>query len=379
MAAAGPAYRVADADQPGLFVIVGRRTKAFAAQADLRVNGRRACTIKRVLGHPSDMPVRAARAAAREFLGRIARGEDPDGPKQQTVGLTLGQTWTLYETEHLRRLGRSARTIANYRFHVETHLSEWRDTPLAELGRDPRRIADVHTQITTAAGPAQANAVMRTLRILYRFAKRQAPGQLPSECPTSAVTFHPEKRRNTALGLDELADWHKQLKATRNPIRREFHLLTLLSGSRPGALKVARWRDIDVKRRVLHIALPKGGAGKSFDIPLSRAMLRSLWSLREAGRKMHPHWAEEWMFPAKSRTGHIVEHKEDRNNLSHWGGDLRQSYRTVAQAIGITELDIHLLMNHSIDGVCAGYVSRSKLAPTSLRNAQERLSRALLG
>src|SRR5205085_316941 len=35
----GPPYRVADADRPGLFVVIGRRTKTFAAQADRRANG----------------------------------------------------------------------------------------------------------------------------------------------------------------------------------------------------------------------------------------------------------------------------------------------------------------------------------------------------
>jgi integrase len=377
-ATGGAPYRVADADQPGLFVVVGRRTKAFAAQADRRANGRRACTIKRVLGHALDMPVRAARAAAREFLGRIARGEDPSAPKQQVAGFTLGQIWTLYEAEHLRRLGRSDRTIANYRFHVEGHLSEWIDIPLAELGRDPRRVADMHARITQTAGPAQANAVMRTFGALYNFARRQAPGQMPPECPTKAVTFHPARRRNTAMGLDDLPGWWKQLQAIKNPIRVEFHLLTLLSGCRPGALKIARWRDVDVKRRVLHIPRPKGGIERAFDIPLSRAMLRSLWRVRRAGRLTYPATGQEWIFPTESCSGHLVEHKEDRKILSHWGGDLRQSYRTIAQAIGISEVDVQLLMNHALPGVSAGYLTRAKLVPTSLRDAQEKLSRLML-
>jgi integrase len=308
----------------------------------------------------------------------VARGEDPAAPKQQVAGFTLGQTWALYETEHLRRLGRSDRTIANYRFHVECHLAEWRDTPFAELGRDPRRVADKHTQITEAAGPAQANAVMRTFRALYNFARRQAPGQLPPECPTRAITFHPEKRRDTAMGIDELPGWWKQLRAIKNPIRNEFHLLTLLSGNRPGALKVARWSEVDVKRRVLRVPRPKGGVRKSFDIPLSRAMLRSLWRVRKAGSATYARAAQDWIFPAASASGHLVEHKEDRRVFSHWGGDLRQTYRTIGQAVGISEFDIHMLLNHTMPGISAGYVTRAKLVSTSLRDAQERLSRAIL-
>jgi hypothetical protein len=376
-AESGMSYRVADAEQAGLFVIVGRRTKAFTAQADVRQNGRRARTVKRVLGHSPEMPTRAARAGAREFLGKIARGEDPDACKQTPAGLTMAKAWALYENEHLRRLGRSELTIANYRFHIEHHLRDWSDISLTDLAREPRRAADMHTLITQTAGPAQANGVMRTLRILYRFARRQAPGQLPPECPTQAITFHPEKRRDTAMGMDELAGWWQQLQALKNPIRIEFHLLTLLSGSRPGALKVARWEELNVKHRVLHVPSPKGGAQRSFEIPLSNAMLRCLWRVRKAGRALHPKPASEWIFPASSRQGHIVEHKQARATLSHWGGDLRQTFRTIAQAIGISELDVRLLMNHMVSDVSAEYITRSVLVRTSLRVAQQRLSQAL--
>jgi integrase len=377
-AASTASYRVADAEQVGLVLIVGRRTKAFTAQADLRLNGRRIRTVKRVLGRAPDMTARTARAAAREFLGQIARGEDPNAQRRHPAGLTLAETWELYEEEHLRRLGRSARTIANYRFHVERHLKEWKDTPLAELGRDPRRVADMHTEITTTAGPSQANAVMRSFRTLYRFARRQTPDQLPTQCPAQAITFHPERRRNTAMGMSDLAAWWRQLQALMNPIRVEFHLTCLLSGSRPGALKAARWCDVDVRRRVLHVPCPKGGEDRAFDIPLSRAMLRSLWRARKAGRKRYAEQVQEWIFPAAAASGHLAEHKENRWRLSHWGGDLRQSYRTIAQAIGVAELDVHLLMNHSLPGTSAGYVTRAKLLSTSLREAQERLSTSIV-
>jgi hypothetical protein len=69
-----------------------------------------------------------------------------------------------------------------------------------------------------------------------------------------------------------------------------------------------------------------------------------------------------------------VEHKEDRDVLSKWGNDLRQSYRTLGQAAGVSELDIHLLMNHSLPGVNAGYITRDKLLRDHLRKQQERIS-----
>jgi hypothetical protein len=91
----------------------------------------------------------------------------------------------------------------------------------------------------------------------------------------------------------------------------------------------------------------------------------------------YPYHAKFWLFPAESGAGHLVEHKEERNVLSKWGNDLRQSYRTLAQAAGVSELDIHLLMNHSLPGVNAGYITRDRLLRDHLRKQQQRISEAV--
>ena len=89
---------------------------------------------------------------------------------------------------------------------------------------------------------------------------------------------------------------------------------------------------------------------------------------------MYSEQAKSWLFPADSEAGHLVEHKEERNVLSKWGNDLRQSYRTLAQAAGVSELDVHLLMNHSLPGVNAGYITRDRLLRDHLRQQQQRIS-----
>jgi hypothetical protein len=96
------------------------------------------------------------------------------------------------------------------------------------------------------------------------------------------------------------------------------------------------------------------------------------------GRVLYPTQAREWLFPADSARGHIVEHKEDRATLAKWDNDLRQTYRTIAQTVGIGDLDIHLLMNHTVAGVNAGYITRSKLLSDHLRQQQEMISRKMI-
>nr|WP_245482648.1 MULTISPECIES: hypothetical protein [unclassified Mesorhizobium] len=96
------------------------------------------------------------------------------------------------------------------------------------------------------------------------------------------------------------------------------------------------------------------------------------------GRALYAKQSRDWLFPAESESGHIIEHKEKRSDLSKWGNDLRQTFRTIAQTAGIAELDVHLLMNHSIPGVNAGYITRNKLLSDHLRQQQEAISRRML-
>jgi len=108
--------------------------------------------------------------------------------------------------------------------------------------------------------------------------------------------------------------------------------------------------------------------------PLSRPMIRCIVRAIRLGRIVYPEQATSWLFPAGSDSGHLVEHKEERSTLSKLGNDLRQSYRTLAQAAGVSELDIHLLMNHSLPGVNAGYITRDRLLRDHLRTQQQRIS-----
>lgn len=190
-----------------------------------------------------------------------------------------------------------------------------------------------------------------------------------------AVDWNEEKRRDVAMGAVDIGRWMTEAGRLRNPVRREFHLFTILSGSRPTALKKARIEHLNLSDRVLHIPSPKGGAKKAFDIPLSRPMIRCLVRAMRASRMLYPDAAQTWIFAADSEEGHIVEQKENRSTtLSKWGNDLRHTYRTLGQAAGLSPVDMHLLMNHSVKGVNEGYITRSKLLNDHLRASQQTLS-----
>ena len=371
-------YKVRDADLSGFFVLVGKRRKSFMAQGEFWRDGIREFAVQVKLGEFGQITTREARSKAKDALGSIARGQKPGAESTGTSGgVTLRQAWERYRDAHMQRKGRSAGTIENYRDHMERLFEDWLDKPLGRLGRQPQLVVERHDKITKENGPYIANGSMRSLRAVYNHA-RKSNTDLPPVNPVGAIDWNKESRRNTGMGTRDIVRWLQELGSMDNPLRREFHLLTLLSGSRPTALKNVRLAHIDFKRRLVSIPRPKGGEEKAFDIPLSRLMVRCIIRAIRLGRAMYPEQSRTWLFPADSDTGHLVEHKEERDVLSKWGNDLRQSYRTLGQAAGVSELDIHLLMNHSLPGVNAGYITRDKLLCDHLRKQQERISAVVI-
>jgi site-specific recombinase XerD len=385
-------YLARDTELKGFFVVVGKRKKTFTVQGDLRQAGKRSSSIRVAIGDASQVSTRTARATAKDCLAQISRGQHPKAEKRgsgigataaidadaatPSGGITLRQAWERYRDAHMIRKGRSERTIESYRDHVERIFVEWLDSALKDLGSDPSRVVTKHDDITKENGPYIANGSMRTLRAIYNHA-RKANKSLPADNPVNAIDWNGEKRRDTGMGTSDLKAWFAELAALDNPIRREFHLFTLLSGCRPTALQEIQPRHVNFRRRMVHIPNPKGGAKRAFDIPLSREMVLCLVRAMRFGRQMYPSQAAEWIFPADSVSGHLAEQREDRAILSKWGNDLRQSFRTIATTAGVSEFDAKLLMNHAIPGVNAGYVTRHKLLEDHLRSQQQSISSAV--
>jgi integrase len=371
-------YRIRDSELSGFFVCVGKRSKSFMAEAEKWQDGVRELRVQTKLGTVGEISTREARSLAKEVLGKVSKGIRPgEAAKPKPGAITLRGAWERYRESHMIRKGRDQGTIANYRDHMERLFTDWLDRPLSRLGRQPSLVVDRHNQITDENGPYIANGSMRSLRAIYNHARKSNP-DLPPVNPVTAIDWNKERRRNTGMGDVETGLWLEELYALANPIRREFHLFVLLSGSRPTAIKRIRIEHIDLRQRIVHIPRPKGGEDKAFDIPLSRAMIRCIVRTIRLARHAFQDQSEFWLFPADSATGHIAEHKEDRKLLSKWGNDLRQSYRTLAQIAEVSALDVHLLMNHSLPGVNAGYITRDRLLGGHLRNQQERISAIVL-
>jgi len=150
-------------------------------------------------------------------------------------------------------------------------------------------------------------------------------------------------------GTSDLKGWFAELAALDNPIRREFHLFTLLSGCRP-----ARCRESNPVTSILdaHGAYPKpkGGASGLLIFPLSRNGLVPCagYAFRPtdvpvAGGRMD--------IPADSASGTSSSKRRIEPRCRSGATIFGRASELLPTAAGVSEFDAKLLMNHAIPGV----------------------------
>lgn len=116
---------IRDSELPGFFVMVGTRSKAFMVQGDLR-QGQSRQSLRLKVGDVGRLTTREARERAKALLGQISEGIDPrPKPEPEVLSVsdrrdpTLQVPWDSYRESHMRRKGRSEKTIRGYGDHVE--------------------------------------------------------------------------------------------------------------------------------------------------------------------------------------------------------------------------------------------------------------------
>ncbi len=367
-----------DVELPGFFIIVGAKKRTWWVQYDWVEELTRKRHTRRVrLGHWPQVSAMEARKQASVVLS--ARGK----PKQE--GPTLRQAWEDYRDLHLAPkvlLGkRSQRTVDNFSYFLPRLLGEWMDTPLDLLAQKRDVVRRKYVELCGRSLGSAKNA-FGALRAIYRFAQQHyPPEQLTRPNPVSFQLDGPEPRQS-GMAPDELAGWYARLQKVPCPIRKEFHLFTLLSGLRTTTVEEARWADLDVKRRALTIPAPKGGRHKKFDLPLSREMLRCLWRARKEGRILCP-GGSEWIFvSAGSVSGHIQENKQaglgkSKDGWSLVGHSLRHTWRSCTLPAGVSELSARLILNHARRDASESYITRDALWEFLL-NEQAKISRFIM-
>jgi len=360
---------------PGLILRVSP-TGVKTFQLYRKLNGK---PIRVTLGRFPSMTVDQARRQATHELAKLNRGVNPNVEKRsrRAKGVTLRQVLDDYCAD--RRLKPSTEKM--YRDRVGQYLKEWLDRPLTYITRE--RVVHKHKHIT-AKSETSANKVMRILRALFEYAAGEYLDEHGESCfPDNPVRqlshkriWHREGRRTTRISSADLRAWFEAVSELDDPWG-DFLILVLLTGLRRREAQGLAWSEIDLKEKMLTVPGARTKNGHDHTLPLTKCLLEIL------KRRQSKAAGSSWVFPShSSRSGHIetptkpVQRIREVSGINFTVHDLRRTFASVAERLGITGYTLKRLLNHRTGSdVTTDYVV---LPIEDLRQPLEQINDAIL-
>ncbi len=364
-----------DTEDTGFGVVVGRTgARTFVVRA--RVAGK-LVKVKIGVGSPGPWTVAQARRRAKDLLGEMARGVNPNA-KDPVIGggLTLREARDLHVAE-MRDNGKREISIRTLSYDVTRLLERELDRPLAELTVEAVQLIkerDRKHRTQTNRLLAHISAIWNTARRLRRttFTGENPIGELGVAKFSLTGEHEPERPRV----LDEdLPEWLRRVDMLPNSIRRDLQMLTLFTGLRDANVTTLRSEIVDWSRGGFVIPMSKT---TPFTIPFSRTVREILEARRADNRIVFAERGDGgFIFPTIANDGTIVpiaETKERRHDRvappwrkhgPHRGEykptgkrvlflpglhALRRTFLSVADDAGVPRHVQMLLSNHSFGG-----------------------------
>ncbi|MCQ8186427.1 tyrosine-type recombinase/integrase [Parvularcula maris] len=350
----GAGKQLYDTQVKGFRVVVGKRSASYKLVTGINDGTGRVVSV--MIGRTDEVSLKTARQLATEANVAARRGEDPR--RLKSTAPTVREAME----RHVATKSLRPTTVDWYRHQTEVHLKKVADMPMDKLDRETCR--SLHERLTKDVSPTTANGALRVLKALYNDVARTM--DLPPNPVSLAVRMHKDKERDWAVEPKDMAEAWKAIDGIENPVMRAAWATMMLTGLRANDVRNLRWDDID-ENGVAFIREPKGGESRAFRLPLPRAVLDEIEALRS--------WSP-WVFPAKSRSGHIESFKRKGG---FWLSPhmCRHTYRSFCAMTGVPLEVCMALMNHKGQGVTFRYVTRAALEET-MRVQAERVAEAML-
>jgi integrase len=371
---AKPGELLCDERVTGLLLISQKRVKTWVAQREVKdaETGVRK-TARKKLGHFPEVSVQEARDLAKDELRKMELGKSPHKIRKPNLTVKAAVEEYIKGAVDLR-----PRTIEGYKYHLDHYLTKIATVPLADLGNKPTIVRNLHFNLSKEHGKATANGVLRTVSACYN-----GMLALAMELPPNPVTrpgvirWHRLKRRDTRIGEDDFAAWGKSLQSVENPIRRAFRLFLLLTGQRNEATRTMQWKHVDFRtgKEKIHYPSPKGGEEAAFDLPMSPEVKRVLEFVRCFSTEAWAFPGSEFVWPANSEAGHIMESKEQRRTELLNAHALRRTFISVGYEVAPNKY-VSYIANHA----CRDTITDEYFEPTleSVRRVLETVDKAIL-
>lgn len=310
-----------------------------------------------------------ARKRAAIIVADMESGVDPNKAKQERKiqGATLSEAYENYLVENPRL---KPRTIKEYSSLLRNHANDWMDKPLKDL--TSVMVEKRHRETTVKGGAAQANKLVRTLRAICNQNKAlltENPACMPRK------KWNPSVRRTGLIQAHQLPAWYLAIIDYPNQDTADYLFLLLLTGLRRSEGFSLFWKDVDLKDKTLIARDTKNG--KDHTMPLSDTLCEMLERRKENA-------VNDFVFPSlTSASGHLVEPKKAVASIAKTSGipfilhDLRRTFISAANSLGIAPVLVKRLVNHSTSDVTEGY--GFEIEQTGPANKMQEITDTIIG
>ncbi len=283
------------------------------------------------LGRFPRITVEQARARAREVDAEIvATGRSPNRKRRERrESISLRELFEKYRTDYL--IPRDKPT-ANADQYWRDYLAPWSSKRLADISPEmvmalhqniPRRnrrraklVRDESTHARTVViyetrqkvSEGMANRVVGFLSALYGWASRTIDPATNRRYyigvnPAALITKYSESPGVGRPLSDEEMKRFLDAVAKLDPYWRDFFLALAWTGARLSNVCAMRWDQLDHEARIWSIPSKATKTHRPYRVALS-SPLAALLALRQRGS------SSDWVFPSKSRSGHLEEPKK---------------------------------------------------------------------
>ncbi|MCP3972918.1 MAG: integrase arm-type DNA-binding domain-containing protein [bacterium] len=319
----------------------GRKT--FIVRYNL--NGRR----RRVtLGAYPALKLVDARDQAKEILGDVAKGKDPQAKKKaERRAMTFAELADVYLERHAKIKKRSWQ--GDQRVINVDLLPHWRGRKAKNIRRGD--VVELLDSIVERGAPIMANRVKALISKIFNFGIGR---DIVDFNPCHGVPMPAKARqRDRVLSEDEIRAVWWALDDVE-PVMAATFKMRLLTAQRGLEVLSMRWADIDGDWWTIPAEVSKNGLAHG--VPLSRQVRALLAELRpttgfspwvfESPRKPGAH------ISAVQKAGYRIAKAADVDFVPH---DLRRTAATAMTSMGISRLVVSKILNHVESGVTAIY------------------------
>ncbi len=298
------------------------------------------------IGRYPQFDLKSARDVARDYLARIAKGQDPDAHRTQEK-VTFGDVAAEYIKRECPRLARGDEFA---RIIDRDLLSRWADRPFDAITR--RDIVQAVDAVMDRGTPYAAITLQQIIKRIFNWSiSRGYVDSSPAanmESPAEAIS------RDRVLTDDEIRRLWSVWEDLRLPFG-PFMKVLLLTGQRRSEVASMRWSDVDFDSKVWTLPREFTKADRLHEVPLSPLAMEILEAVPRMGDYVFTTTGDRpisGFSKAKQRTVKLSEVNDWRLH------DLRRTAASGMARLGIAPHVVEKVLNHAsgtISGVAAIY------------------------